>query len=483
MRLFLLILLFCVSCVSTKEIKTDMGIMVGELSPSKVHIQVRLNQPNTFDGTEGTVEFILKPVIDGKAVSQKIAAQAKNDFIARATFEGLTPNTKYICNTRIHSKDGKETFGPIARFKTLPGAKIEGEVDFVVVTGMNFAKFFHHEKTKKGLMKRHQGKLTKAASVGKGYTDVDKHLGYPALETILSIKPDFFVGTGDNVYYDSPDRKYAETTDEVRLKYHEQFSLARYKKLYAEVPTFWEIDDHDYRKNDCDNSGDYLPTPQMGRDLMLEQFPISKQGDKDALTYRTVRASKDLQVWFVENRMYRSDNKDKDGPNKTIWGKKQKEWLKRTLLASDAKFKVLVSPTPMIGPDDAYKIDNHCNTDGFTYERDEFFKWLKETGLDKKGFYLACGDRHWQYHSISKEGIEEFSCGALVDANARLGRKPGDPKSNDPKATIKQPYTQSEASGGFLQIQSMPATSKSPATLSFNFYDEKGVLLYKNVKK
>lgn len=483
MKLFLLPILLFFSTLSA-EIKTDMGIMVGELSSTKVHIQVRLNQTDKFAGLEGDVEFILKPIINGtNGITQKIAAKAANDFIARATFENLKSNTKYVCNTKIHSKDGVISYGPIARFKTLPGKQGAKEVDFVVVTGMNFAKFYHYDKTKKGLKKRNKGALTVGASVGKAYSDVDKHLGYPALETILNIKPDFFVGTGDNVYYDSPDRKHAETTDEVRLKYHEQFSLIRFRNLFAEVPTFWEIDDHDYRKNDCDRSGDYLPTPKMGRDLMLEQFPVAKQGDKGALTYRTVRASKDLQVWFVENRMYRSDNKDKDGPEKTVWGKTQKEWLKRTLLASDAKFKILVSPTPMIGPDDAYKIDNHCNTDGFEYERDEFFSWLNETGLSKKGFYIACGDRHWQYHSVSKEGIEEFSCGALVDANARLGRKPGDPDSNDPKATIKQPYTQTEASGGFLRIQSLPAVGAESAKLTFSFFDEKGILLYKNVKK
>ena len=480
MKLFLLLLIITSSL--SAEIKTDMGIMLGELSASKVHIQVRLNQTGAFTGQEGEVEFILKKVVNGTPLSQKVSAKSTNDFIARATFENLQSDTKYVCNTLIRSKDGKETFGPVARFKTLPGKQSSKEVDFVVVTGMNFAKFFHHAKTKKGQKKRNGGVLTVGASVGNAYTKADKHLGYPALESILSIKPDFFVGTGDNVYYDSPDRKKAETTDEVRLKYHEQFSLPRFKMLFAEVPTFWEIDDHDYRKNDCDRSGDYLPTPQMGRDIMLEQFPVAKQGDKDALTYRTVRASKELQVWFVENRMYRSDNKDEDGPEKSIWGKTQKEWLKRTLLSSDAKFKVLVSPTPMIGPDDAYKIDNHCNTGGFQHERDEFFAWLKETGLDKNGFYLACGDRHWQYHSVSKEGIEEFSCGALVDANARLGRKPGDPKSNDPNATIKQPYTQAEASGGFLHIQSTPQNGKVPAKLAFSFFDEKGKLLYQNVK-
>ena len=463
------------------NIRTDMGIMVGELSPNKVHIQVRLNKPGSFNGVEGSVEFRLRKVINGNNKIQVINAQASRDYIARATFEGLTPDTKYICNTVIIAKNGNKAYGPVARFKTLPGKNASKDVDFVVVTCMNYGKFYNIEKIIEGQKKRNNGKLTVSASVGKKYTKIDKHLGYPALETILSIKPDFFVSTGDNVYYDSPDRKIAETMDEIRLKYHEQFSLARFKKLFAEVPTFWEIDDHDYRKNDSDRSGDYLPTPQMGRDAMLEQLPVCKQGDKDALTYRTVRASKDLQLWFVENRMYRSNNSDPNGPQKTIWGKTQKEWLKKTLLASDATFKVLVSPTPMIGPDDNNKIDNHTNTQGFSHERDEFFKWLIKTGLNKR-FYITCGDRHWQYHSISKEGIEEFACGALIDANARLGRKPGDPKSSDPNATIKQVYTQTEASGGFLHIECTPATQSASSKLKFSFFDENGRMLYQNIK-
>ena len=447
------------------DTQAGMGIMVGELSDSLAHIQVRLSEANSFKGADGKIEFRLKPVINGKVTTQTITAKAEKDFIARASFQKLKANTKYICNTRIHTQNGKVLIGPTARFKTLPGKSSSEDVNFVVTTGMNYAKFYHFDKVRNA--KKNQKNL-----LHEKYTDIDQHLGYPALETILSIKPDFFVGTGDNVYYDSPD-KIATTVEEIRHKYHQQFSLQRFKDLYAEVPTYWEIDDHDYRKNDCDRSGDYLPSNETGRNMMLEQLPVCAQNDKDALTYRTVRANKNLQVWFVENRMYRSNNKDKDGPNKTIWGKTQRDWLKRTLLASDAKYKILVSPTPMIGPDDAYKVDNHANGGGFTYERDEFFKWLKETGLDQKGFYIACGDRHWQYHSVSKEGIHEFSCGALVDANARIGRSPGDPESNDPKATITQPYTQSEPSGGFLHIN-----SKSDSTLSFSFFDEKGQRLY-----
>ena len=52
-------------------------------------------------------------------------------------------------------------------------------------------------------------------------------------------------------------------------------------------------------------------------------------------------------------------------PGKTIWGRVQKRWLKDTLLASDATFKILISPTPMVGTDGAKKRDNHTNIGGF----------------------------------------------------------------------------------------------------------------------
>ena len=180
--------------------------------------------------------------------------------------------------------------------------------------------------------------------------------------------------------------------------------------------------------------------------------------------------------------MYRSPNAMEDGPEKSIWGQEQKAWLKETLLASDATFKILISPNPMIGPDDARKSDNHTNLGGFQHEGKEFFAWLNETGLVKKNFYLICGDRHWQYHSIHPSGVEEFSCGALVDANSRLGRKPGDPASTDPEGLIKQVYAQKVRSAGFLLVKADPASEEAPAKLTFVFHDENGKVLHEHTK-
>jgi len=49
------------------------------------------------------------------------------------------------------------------------------------------------------------------------------------------------------------------------------------------------------------------------------------------------------------------------------------KWLQRTLLESDADFKILISPTPMVGPDDTTNRDSHANIGGFQYEVGEVF--------------------------------------------------------------------------------------------------------------
>ena len=132
----------------------------------------------------------------------------------------------------------------------------------------------------------------------------------------------------------------------------------------------------------------------------------------------------------------------------------------------------------MVGPDGVKKRDNHVNTEGFRYEADEFFGWLKDNGFLDKQLYLVSGDRHWQYHAIHPSGFEEFSCGAICDANAFKAIKPGDSNSTDPKGEVKHKYTQTGQSGGFLRISVCPPKDLRPAEIKFSFYDEQGIILY-----
>ncbi len=453
------------------DMTNGQGEIAGEVTMTSVILQSRLTVGNELvegdlPGAEGMAHFELSTTseFEDSFESDWMRATPGNDFIVKTGIDGLNPGTRYYYRLVYGPDRDLVRPGPTRTFKTLDGADVASEVSFVVVTGMRYSAFQNQ------------------------YEGPDKALGYPALATILDMRPDFFVATGDNVYYDVPFQSAARSPAELRQKWHEQFAQPRYADLFAEVPTYWEKDDHDSRYNDSDNTGDAEPSPELGIAIFLEQVPVADPAVPNPLTYRTHRINQDLQIWLMEGRDYRSPNMMPRGPEKTLWGAEQLAWLRRTLRESDATFKILISPTPMIGPDDAeqagrpaeghdlLKRDNHADPAGFRYERDQFFDWLTNNGfLVDQNFYIICGDRHWQYHSIDPSGFEEFSTGALVDGNSRLGRLPGDPNSTDPDALIDQPYTQSEPSGGFLHVTITPGERP---TATMRFHDERGVLLH-----
>jgi alkaline phosphatase D len=248
------------------------------------------------------------------------------------------------------------------------------------------------------------------------------------------------------------------------------------------VPTYWLKNDRDHRFSGGDTTTTLTnrkPTHKRGAAVFREQVPIVDLHKRHALTYRTHRLNKLVQIWLVENRDYRSPNTH----TKTLWGQEQRDWLKQTLLESDAVFKLLISTTPMIGPDNAHKRDNHTNPNGFRAEGDQFITWLRKNEFQDKNFYIICGDRSWQYHSEHLTHIEEFCTGTLVDAYAKMPIKPGNSKGTDPSALITQRYTYNEPTGGFLTIDIQPGEDEKPATAAFIFYDEKGKELYRVEKE
>ena len=475
------------------------GIMAGEVSTDSAILQSRLASSNPLQdprwegvrGAPGWAQFEIadNPDFEGAARTEWIEASPYSDFIVKRKVSGLRPATRYHYRLRYGRGKDETRRSEAATFRTLAGRAIAAPYSFAVVTGMNYS-FFHY---------------TGSSRVGP-YQGPDKNLGYPALASILDLRPDFFVGTGDNVYYDHPGhRGRAQTRHEMRKKHHEQYSQPRFLNLFRQAATYWMKDDHDHRFDDSDgvnavrirapkqldyyprtnihegeSGSGFLPSHELGIDVFREQMPVVDPLDRDSVTYRTHRVSRDLQVWLVEGRDYRSPLDQPDGPRKTIWGAAQKEWLLRTLSESDATFKLLLSATPMVGPDSGSKRDNHTNLNGYRHEGDEFFRRLAESGITGDEFFVACGDRHWQYHSIRPDGYEEFSSGALVDANAILGSFPGDPNTTDPEGKIRQPFHSPEASGGFLVISVVPDGASARA--EFRFYDERGKLLYEHVK-
>ena len=492
-RLLTVSVLFLFACNPKPESARFLGqgMMAGEITTNSALLQTRLTASDTLvagplTGMGGVVRFTGAETPDLQAAprlqSPWLPARAANDFIVRYEVSGLQSNRRYYYQAEYGPDETQTHISRTGTFRTHAGSDIAAPFSFAVVTGMNYYHF-------------HYGNYDESAR----YQGPDKALGYPALETIARFSPDYFIGTGDNVYFDHPavrDFERAkergknplpglfggkEVTDEqgMRRKYHVQFVQPRFRDLFLQVGTYWEKDDHDYRLNDSYPGMDFPISHKLGIKNFREQLPVVKQGDDASPTYRTHRLSRDAQIWLLEGRDYRSDNTMEDGPEKTLWGAAQKAWLQQTLLESDATFKFIITPTPMVGPDDAYKRDNHVNPEGFRHEGEAFFAWLTENGFLQKNLYLICGDRHWQYHAVHPSGFEEFSTGALVDANSRAGRVAGDPQSTDPEGKIKQPYIQGspeQASGG------LPLGDGGSRGVVFSFYCELGAQLYPTSK-
>jgi len=339
---------------------------------------------NVVPGTTGQVRVVYwqAGTEQEKSKTDWAAVDPARDFTHQFPLRGLKPGTTYEFEAQCRAGDPSRTGRTVTgQFKTAPEPGDAARVVFTVVTGQGF-----HRRD-------------------------DAENGHKIYPRMMALDPSFFVHTGDIVYYDKR-RPVAHSIDLARLKWNRMYALPFQRNFHNHVSSYFIKDDHDTWQNDCwpamrnDRMRNF--TFEQGLRVFLEQVPMGER------TYRTVRWGKDLQIWMVEGRDFRSPNDMPDGPNKTIWGAEQKAWFKRTVAASDATFRVLISPTPLVGPDRENKNDNHSNR-GFTYEGDELRRFISR----QKNMVVVCGDRHWQYVSVDpKTGLWEFSCGPTSNVHA-----------------------------------------------------------------
>ena len=353
-------------------------------------------------GTKGKVKIFWST----KGVKTKntgwLPVDHEKDYIRKVEIANLLPGSSYEIKVKSQSIEGFSGQTVRGKFRTAPAPDQKSVIKFVVTTCQDFPR----KDTPEG------------------------HQIYPHM---LELDPDFFVHTGDIEYYDKP-QPWANNQILARFKWNRLYGLPYLSHFHTQVGSYFMKDDHDTTSNDSWPGIDFVDlTWEQGKELFREQFPIRKKN------YRTIRWGKDLQIWLVEGRDFRSPNTMNDGPEKSIWGKEQKEWFFRTFEESDATFRILISPTPVVGPDRSSKNDNHANL-GFKHEGDQIRKFL----ASQKNAFVICGDRHWQYVSIDQEtGLKEFSCGSASDFHASGWR--------DQKVLPEHTYL--KVQGGFLSIE------------------------------
>lgn len=434
------------------------GAKSGEMTDHSAILLVRLtslagqNAEGLIPGRKGQLRvwYETNETLQNPQMTEWQTVRPEEDFAVKIRLTELTPARRYYYRVEMRaSEKAATTFSEVHSFVTAPAADQRAPVMFHLTTCQDT-----------------RGESTYAAMAAQ--------------------HPDFCISAGDTVYYDG--EHLARDVPQAWQSYQKMFGLPLMKAYYRNVGGYFMKDDHDYRFNDADPfmKGKWVGlkaadpgarftetrgnqkldeawlTHDEGIRVFKQVFPL---GEK---TFRTVRWGRGLQIWMLENRDFRSPNEMPDGPEKSIWGKEQKTWLMETLAESNADYRVIISPNPLIGPDRLMKGDNHANLNGFWNEGQEFLNWLRDQQL--KNVVLMCGDRHWQYHSIDRRAgryTHEFSCGPTSDDHVQ----------NVPPLYegVERPYAASR--GGFLSVRYQP----EDRSLVCNFHSMSGESVYRKV--
>jgi alkaline phosphatase D len=383
-------------------------------------------------GAPGEVKLIYYPLMneENKAETDWVAVDTSENYTYQWELGNLEAGTKYVVELQARLNERSKVSDKMeGSFRTPPSENTVEDIEFCVVTCHDFWR--------------------------KDTTD--GHKIYSAMQQLF---PDFYVHTGDVEYYDKPE-PYALTEEIMRFKWDRLFALPLQRRFWANTTSYFMKDDHDVLRDDA-YPGMTYGTVSWERGLEIfneEQFPSH---DK---FYKTIRWGKDLQIWITEGRNYRSKNSIPDGPDKTIFGDKQIEWLFRTLKQSDATFKVIINANPILGPDRKNKNDNYAN-EGFQTEGDEIRERLNQFD----NVFLCNGDRHWQYVTHPEEtNLWEFSTGAGADQRA------GGWSQED----VRPQHRFLRVKGGFLR--GFVSRKNGVPTLTFQHLDVDGNVVHEDV--
>jgi alkaline phosphatase D len=219
-----------------------------------------------------------------------------------------------------------------------------------------------------------------ADTCGQGWGIDEARGGFRTYESMRLARPDLFVHLGDTIYGDNPlvpertledgsvwrnlvtpaKSKVAETLDEFRGN-HLYNRLDRHLRAFeSEVPQLVIWDDHEVLNNwypglrledERYAERDVSVLAARARQAFLEHVPLRPSPGDPGRIYRALPFGDSLEVFAVDMRTARGANSPNrqpaPGPDAAILGAAQLEWLKASLVASRATWKVVASDMPI----------------------------------------------------------------------------------------------------------------------------------------
>jgi alkaline phosphatase D len=221
-----------------------------------------------------------------------------------------------------------------------------------------------------------------ADTVGQGWGINPDWGGLRLYDMMRRAQPDVFIHCGDTIYADQPlqtevtldggrtwrnvvtpaKTKAAETLDEFRGNYQYNLLDEHMRRFNAEVGQIVLWDDHEVRDNwyptrNLDDDARYRAVKSAAllaaraRQAFFEYNPLPLQADDPERIHRTVTYGETVEVFALDLRSYRGPNTVNRqtvlDDTSALLGSSQLQWLKRRLVSSRARWKVIASDLPI----------------------------------------------------------------------------------------------------------------------------------------
>jgi alkaline phosphatase D len=324
------------------------GVQSGDVTDSRAIVWSRADRPARLH-----VEWATNDRFADARALRGPAALEGSGFTAALDLPGLPPGEEIFYRVRMESLRHHGTFSEplVGRFRTAPTVARRVRVAW------------------------------SGDCVGQGWgIDVDRG-GMRIYDALRRAEPDVFVHSGDIIYADQPlvaevrlddgtlwrnlvteeKSKVAETIEEFRGNFAYNLLDEHARRFHASVPVVAQWDDHEVVDN-------WFPELWLDRDdryteksaallaarakqALFEFLPIRRHPDEAQRIYRRFSYGPLLEIFVVDLRSYRGPNtpnrQPEQGPETVMLGAEQMAWLKSSLRASTAVWKVVASDMPI----------------------------------------------------------------------------------------------------------------------------------------
>ena len=229
--------------------------------------------------------------------------------------------------------------------------------------------------------------------------------------------PHFMLWLGDNLYLRGPSKTFAapaeySTAAHMELRYRSVRAMLQLRNLFAATHHYAIWDDHDYGPDNADKT---FELKQDSLRLFRSYWPNPAMGSAEQPGTWCSFRQEDAEFFLLDSRWNRDAEGGPTTEEKAQFGRAQLEWLKSSLAASKARFKVVAGGSQFLSEGAGSGWHRYPN------EREAFLAWLAKE--KPPGLVLLSGDRHHTAvfrREVEGWAVHEFTCSPLTSRVSKL---------------------------------------------------------------